>query len=320
MNFANKLTKLRKERNLTVSDLANQLDINELDISSFEDGVAQPNIDQLKKIASFFAVSNESLIDDDSEIIKSKKSIHKKLNALKLVAKLLYFFTISLCIVYFNSYLTTILFQRDSLKLIYGVEGKFIFPVVGFITITLFFLFFVLFSSKLATRLSKNTKGFGTEILVLLILPFVLLISELLLNLQSTIIMRNGVDSMHYIIRLNNMLIGSKAIVNGIVPLFIFALMISLVVKVLDKTPYKAKIIQREHKVWHNFIALLFGFNVGLFSLPFYIAFCKEQSHICKKSKMNTFYILGFIGSFWTTIIGILGVALLAYLRTLINF
>ena len=38
MNFADKLTKLRKERNLTVSDLANQLDINELDISSYEDG------------------------------------------------------------------------------------------------------------------------------------------------------------------------------------------------------------------------------------------------------------------------------------------
>ena len=68
------------------------------------------------------------------------------------------------------------------------------------------------------------------------------------------------------------------------------------------------------------FIALVFGFKVGLFSLPFYVAFKKEQSHICKGTKMGLFYTLGFIGSFWTTIISILVVALLAFLRSKLNF
>ena len=115
------------------------------------------------------------------------------------------------------------------------------------------------------------------------------------------------------------MLGGCKAIINGIIPLFIFALMMSLSIKVLDKSAYQPKIINREHKVWHNFIALVFGFNVGLFSLPFYVAFAKEQSHITRKSKMNLFYTLGFIGSFWSTIVGILVVALLSYIRSKIG-
>ena len=83
------------------------------------------------------------------------------------------------------------------------------------------------------------------------------------------------------------MLVGCKAIINGIAPLFIFALMMSLSIKILDRSAYQPKIIQREHQVWHNFIALVFGFKVGLFSLPFYVAFKKEQSHICKGTKMK---------------------------------
>ena len=120
--------------------------------------------------------------------------------------------------------------------------------------------------------------------------------------------------------RFSGMLVGARAMVNGIAPLFIFAIMMSLVIKILDKTAYKPKIIQREHKVWHNFMALIFAFKLGYFSLPFYIAFKKEQSHICKGTKMGTFYTLGFIGSFWTTVLGILVIALLAYIRGLINF
>ena len=216
------------------------------------------------------------------------------------------------------------LFQKDSLRLIYGgIEGSFIFPTIGFIGALSLFLFIVLFSCKLATRLSKNTKGFGVEILVLLILPFILLLSELFSNLQASKLAKLAAASVNeatYITSFSNMLIGCKAILNGITPLFIFALMMSLSIKIVDKSAYQPKIINREHQVWHNFIALVFGFNVGLFSLPFYVAFTKEQSHICKKSKINLFYTLGFIGSFWTTIVGILVVALLAFIRIKLNF
>lgn len=323
MEFKEKLIKLRKDSKLETNQLAIQLNVSETDIDLWEKGEALPSIEQTKQIASFYDVTIESLLDDNSEIIKNKKSTKKKLNNLKLVAKLLYFFTIGLCILYFNSFLTTVLFQKNSLKLIYGIQGDFIFPIAGFIGALSLFLFIVLLSSKLATRLSKQTKGFASEITVLLILPLILLFSELMARLQTSILSNKITDFPNdaaYILRFINMLGGCRAMINGIAPLFIFALMMSLVIKVLDKSPYQPKIINGNHKVGHNFLALLFGYKVGLFSLPFYIAFKKEQFHICKKTKMSLFYTLGFIASFWKSILIILIVALLAYLRGLMNF
>lgn len=323
MIFKEKIIKLREERKLAIETISSSLNISEYDLTSFEEGTLEPTLDQIRLLANFYDITIESLIDDNSEIVKNRKSIKKRLNVLKLIAKLLYFFAIGLTIMYFNSYLSTVLLQKLSMRLIYGIEGEFIFPVVGFIGVLALFLFIVLFSSKLATRLSKNTKGFGTEILVLLILPLILLLSELFANLQTSILTKSidpTTDSFKYIINFSNMLVGCRAMLNGITPLFIFALMMSLSIKILDRSAYQPKIIQREHKVWHNFIALVFGFKVGLFSLPFYVAFKKEQSHICKGTKMGLFYTLGFIGSFWTTIISILVVALLAFLRSKLNF
>lgn len=323
MIFKEKIIKLREERKLAIETISSSLNISEYDLTSFEEGTLEPTLDQIRLLANFYDITIESLIDDNSEIVKNRKSIKKRLNVLKLIAKLLYFFAIGLTIMYFNSYLSTVLLQKLSMRLIYGIEGEFIFPVVGFIGVLALFLFIVLFSSKLATRLSKNTKGFGTEILVLLILPLILLLSELFANLQTSILTKSidpTADSFKYIINFSNMLVGCRAMLNGITPLFIFALMMSLSIKILDRSAYQPKIIQREHKVWHNFIALVFGFKVGLFSLPFYVAFKKEQSHICKGTKMGLFYTLGFIGSFWTTIISILVVALLAFLRSKLNF
>ena len=323
MIFKEKIIKLREERKLTIETISSSLNISEYDLTSFEEGTLEPTLDQIRLLANFYDITIESLIDDNSDIVKNRKSIKKRLNVLKLIAKLLYFFAIGLTIMYFNSYLSTVLLQKPSMRLIYGIEGEFIFPVVGFIGVLALFLFIVLFSSKLATRLSKNTKGFGTEILVLLILPLILLLSELFANLQASILTKNidpTTDSFMYTLYFSNMLVGCRAMLNGITPLFIFALMMSLSIKILDRSAYQPKIIQREHQVWHNFIALVFGFKVGLFSLPFYVAFKKEQSHICKGTKMGLFYTLGFIGSFWTTIISILVVALLAFLRSKLNF
>ena len=323
MIFKEKIIKLREERKLTIETISSSLNISEYDLTSFEEGTLEPTLDQIRLLANFYDITIESLIDDNSDIVKNRKSVKKRLNVLKLIAKLLYFFAIGLTIMYFNSYLSTVLLQKPSMRLIYGIEGEFIFPVVGFIGVLALFLFVVLFSSKLATRLSKNTKGFGTEILVLLILPLILLLSELFANLQASILTKNidpTNDSFMYTLRFSNMLVGSRAMINGIAPLFIFALMMSLSIKIIDRSAYQPKIIQREHQVWHNFIALVFGFKVGLFSLPFYVAFKKEQSHICKGTKMGLFYTLGFIGSFWSTIISILVVALLAFLRSKLNF
>ena len=141
MQLNEKLNNLRVNNKLTVEFVANEFNVSETDIISWEENNSQPSIDQLRQLASFYDVTVESLIDDNSDIILNKKSLKRKLNGLKLIAKLLYFFTIGLTITYFMSYLSTVLLQKPSLRLMYGVETKFVFPIVGFIgVIGLFYL------------------------------------------------------------------------------------------------------------------------------------------------------------------------------------
>ena len=93
MEFKDKIIKLRTDNKLTTENLASNLNINETDIISLEDGNKQPNLDEIRKLASFYDISIESLVDDNIEITKNRKGVRKRLNVLKLVAKMLYFFT-----------------------------------------------------------------------------------------------------------------------------------------------------------------------------------------------------------------------------------
>ena len=57
MNFGEKLRMLREERNLTQTDLAGYLNLTKANISRYELGTRQPNIETIYKIAEFFNVS-----------------------------------------------------------------------------------------------------------------------------------------------------------------------------------------------------------------------------------------------------------------------
>ncbi len=62
MEFRERLKMLRKQKNITQSDLAQTLNYGYTAISNYESGRNEPSITDLKKIASFFDVSMDSLL------------------------------------------------------------------------------------------------------------------------------------------------------------------------------------------------------------------------------------------------------------------
>lgn len=65
MEFNEKLQELRKQKNLTQEELAEALYVSRTAISKWESGRGYPNIDSLKAISKFFAVSLDELLSGD---------------------------------------------------------------------------------------------------------------------------------------------------------------------------------------------------------------------------------------------------------------
>ena len=61
-DFSQTLKELRLERQLTQSELADLLIINQRTISSWENGSREPDYDMLVKIAKFFDVTTDYLL------------------------------------------------------------------------------------------------------------------------------------------------------------------------------------------------------------------------------------------------------------------
>lgn len=92
-NFPERLKQLRKDKGLTLKELAENLDdIKEASISRYENGKREPDIDRLLEIADFFNCSVDYLIGNASyknaeDIInlmhKEGKDIEETIEALK---------------------------------------------------------------------------------------------------------------------------------------------------------------------------------------------------------------------------------------------
>ena len=63
--FANKLKKLRKERGLSQTDLAQRCNLNLSDISRYERGTVSPTLENFVKIAQALEVSSDTLLFEE---------------------------------------------------------------------------------------------------------------------------------------------------------------------------------------------------------------------------------------------------------------
>ena len=90
MNLNEKITKLRKERNMTQEDLALRLGVSRQSISKWELGACEPDIQNLKEIAKLFSVSFDYLLNDDFDcLLKDDKedALHHETFAKSTIAQ-----------------------------------------------------------------------------------------------------------------------------------------------------------------------------------------------------------------------------------------
>lgn len=73
MEFHEKLQELRKSRNLTQEELAEELYVSRTAISKWESGRGYPSIDSLKTISGFFSVSIDELLSADALVSIAEK-------------------------------------------------------------------------------------------------------------------------------------------------------------------------------------------------------------------------------------------------------
>jgi len=72
--FGEKLTKLRQQRGLTLRQLGEDLYVHNTFISQIEKGRKMPNARMILKIAKYFGVTTDQLMDDALEVDEENSS------------------------------------------------------------------------------------------------------------------------------------------------------------------------------------------------------------------------------------------------------
>jgi len=107
MSLSNKIQKIRKERNLTQENLAEELNVSRQTISNWENKNIYPDIETLVLISNKFNISLDSLLKEDTDFVrdidkKVKSNKTKKIIIIILLLLLLILSTIEISINYFT--------------------------------------------------------------------------------------------------------------------------------------------------------------------------------------------------------------------------
>ena len=73
--FNEKLRFLRKYQHLTQTEVAEELNLNQRTYSQYETGANEPNFETLKKLANFFDVSIDYLLENDRSLSDSEEIV-----------------------------------------------------------------------------------------------------------------------------------------------------------------------------------------------------------------------------------------------------
>ena len=78
MEFNEKLQELRKRKNLTQEELAEQLYVSRTAISKWESGRGLPNVESLKAISKFFSISLDDLLSGEELLVIAEDEYKQK--------------------------------------------------------------------------------------------------------------------------------------------------------------------------------------------------------------------------------------------------
>ena len=83
MDFSEKLTQLRKSKNMTQEELAEKLFVSRAAVSKWESGRGLPNIDSLRAISTLFDVTVDELLSGDELLSAAQNETREKTQRLQ---------------------------------------------------------------------------------------------------------------------------------------------------------------------------------------------------------------------------------------------
>ena len=106
MTIGDRLLKLRRERNLSQEDLANELDVSRQTISKWETNQSMPDFDKIVPLCEYFGITTDELLTGNSNIVEAKvqdvKSNFARNIAIAVMLYILSIVAIVLCAAEFN--------------------------------------------------------------------------------------------------------------------------------------------------------------------------------------------------------------------------
>ena len=100
MTIGERLLKLRKERNLSQEDLANELDVSRQTISKWETDQSIPDFDKIVPICKYFGITTDELLTGNKNIVESTNNDFKSKFARNIaIAVIMYILSIVVLII-----------------------------------------------------------------------------------------------------------------------------------------------------------------------------------------------------------------------------
>lgn len=83
MTFGETLKRLRQRNNISQDELARKLNVKQYVISSWEIGRSEPNIEQIKRLSTYFNIPTDYLLGKDVVIVKDENEFQIVTNNFK---------------------------------------------------------------------------------------------------------------------------------------------------------------------------------------------------------------------------------------------
>ena len=104
MTIGDRLLKLRRERNLSQEDLANELDVSRQTISKWETNQSMPDFDKIVPLCEYFGITTDELLTGSKDIIETKENNTKAKFAINLSISISLYILSIVAIILFSAY------------------------------------------------------------------------------------------------------------------------------------------------------------------------------------------------------------------------
>ena len=105
MTIGDRLLKLRKEKNISQEELANEFDVSRQTISKWETNQSMPDFDKIVPLCNYFGITTDELLTGSKDIVEAQETNNKSKFALNLAISIGLYICSVVAIIFFASVL-----------------------------------------------------------------------------------------------------------------------------------------------------------------------------------------------------------------------